>query len=69
MSYEAYLDVIYSFTGNEKEDYEGRKEKLGTCWNLKPKMLTKKISVTDKSLNIFILPLRPTTLSGKSIQK
>ena len=68
-SSKSYPDVAYSFTGNTEEDSEGGKEKLGMSWKLKLEMQTKNISVTDKSLIPCVLPLRPTPLSGKIIQK
>ena len=69
MSSEAYPNVAYSFTCNTEEGSEGRKEKPGTSWELKLEMLTKNISVTNKSLIPYVIPLRPTPLNGKNIQK
>ena len=66
---EAYPDVPYSFMGNAKEYSEGRKLKLGMRWKLKLDMLRRKIDVPNKTLIPYVLPLLPTQLSDKSIQK
>ena len=69
VSSEAYSDVMYSFTGNAKEYSEGRKENPRMSWRLKLEMWTKNIGVTDNSFSTYFLPLLPTPLSSKNIQK
>ena len=68
-SSESYLDVTYSFSGNVMEYSEGRMEKLGMSWRLKLEMQTGNIGVINKSFSPYVLPLLPTPLSGKNIQK